>query len=294
MTLYGWQHNAAFEESRLTPRKCLDAGISWVRTLTYPDKHDAVIESANELFGEAGTKTILVLTTEGAGCELNELDKYLQALDDVLTRANGAFHAVELQNELDDPRLGITNEQIISVGLQGAAVVHSHPGVLALAPSLLSGPEEGRFEVIAGALNGSVDAMTLHPYYCSLGGVPNTPQHRENFPENVRSNRWRFGAVEEKADICQSLAPAGMMTWITELGCPTVFDEIGPIVQAQFSISARAFNHPAVPVLIQFCWSDSLVPDGEIQEGKDWGLVGQNDEEKQAFIALSSPPLPVA
>ena len=47
-------------------------------------------------------------------------------------------------------------------------------------------------------------------------------------PEDVHSVRWRNGAVEEKTDICQSLAPEGMATWVTEFGCPTIFDDIGP------------------------------------------------------------------
>lgn len=292
MTLYGLCHNATFAESRLSVASAQRYGARWTRTIVYGDdaSRRAVIASARDL-QTAGVDTLVVVTTESTGGVVDDLDHWTRWIDAFLAEADGAITAIEPGNELDTPGWTtstgdpISDALIIAIGRAAAEVCHRH-GVLCTSPSLLTGPEEGRFEAVARGLAGVVDAMAVHPYYCAVEGVPDRPELRAEYPPHLRRYRWRYGALEDKATVCERLGH-GLPTWFTEAGCPVGFDAITADEQAIWSVNLQRFQHPAIEMVMQFCISDAMVPQGEIDEQKYWGITDHAGHEKPSARALA-------
>jgi hypothetical protein len=188
---------------------------------------------------------------------------------------------VAICNELDTPGWTdshgdpISDALIIAVAAAGAAVCRRH-GVLAIAPSLLSGPAEGRFEHVAAGLVGVVDALAVHPYFRSIGGFPRPG--------------WIYGTIEDAAEDCRRLSH-GLPVWFDEAGCPTVYDNIGQRGQADYTTALRAFQHPAIAVINQFALHDGVGGPDELAQGKDWGLIGYGPTgRKEAYHAYAEGP----
>jgi hypothetical protein len=306
MTVVGICHNATFEQSRIKVAQAQDLGVTWVRTIVYDPNGDPAhaqswndtIASAREL-KEQNVFTLVVFNTESYGGDVTDIALMASRLDDFLTQADGAVSAIEPGNELDheDPARGIfpvPNNIIVSIGAAAAEVCHRH-NVKCLSPSLLKGPEEGSFEAVATGLAGVVDAMAVHPYYCSIGGQP--------------WDRFIFDTVEHKADICAGTDrnPGQLKTWFTEVGCPTTdfwfptlgqpkLDEItarigrvptiGPEQQIAFASAVRAFQHDAIEVIFLFTLFDTAVPEEERAIGKDFGLIDIDGGEKGSLAAF--------
>jgi len=302
VTLYGLCANASYPESRLSVAAAQRYGARWMRTIVYGsnDSRAAVIANARALQA-AGVDTLVVVTTETTGRVVDDLDGWASWIDEFLNEAQGAVTAIEPGNELDTPGWTtstgefISDDLIIAIGRRAAEVCRRH-GVLCTSPSLLTGPEEGRFEAVAKGLAGYVDAMAVHPYYCSVGGVPNRPETRSQYPPELRQDRWRFGKIEEKAAVCERLGH-GLPTWFTEAGCPVGFDGITPQEQALWSYALRRFQHPSIEVVLQFCLTDAMVPQGELDEQKFWGITDDRGEKVSALMLAgyttpSEPPAP--
>jgi hypothetical protein len=301
MTDLGICHNATFADSRISPVLAGRLGLKWVRTIVYdpintdhPDRKesfDRVIASARELKDLAGVDTLVVFNSESFGGADDDIDQMTTRLEAFLNLADGAVAAIEPGNELDHQAVfHLSDQRIIDIGRAAAEVCHRH-NVKCLSPSLLTGPEEGHFETIAKGLAGHVDAMAVHPYYCSVGGKP-----FEGFV---------FDTVEHKAEVCDNLARqaegVGLSTWFTELGCPSssrwysegeralirnrlgFVPEIGPADQAAFTAAVRSFQHDAIEVIMQFALFDTVVPQDELNVGKDWGLLGLGNVAKASF-----------
>jgi hypothetical protein len=306
MTQLGFCHNATFPESRITPEMATRLGIQWVRTIVYdPSKHansfDDVIASAAELKADGvNVNTLVVFNSESfmpAGVDggHDNIPLMTERLDAFLTQANGAVAAIEPGNELDhEAEFHLDDQTIVKIGLAAAEVCRRH-NVKCLSPSLLTGPEEGHFETIARGLGGQIDAMAVHPYYCSIDGKP--------------WDRFVYDSVEHKSQICDQLGrqPLGLSTWFTELGCPTgdawlvtlgeeklaeIRNRIGreptlnSIDQAAFTAALRRFQHPAIEVVFQFALFDTMVPIEERAIGKDFGLIGMDNVAKASLPEL--------
>lgn len=300
MTLYGLCHNASYAESRLSPARAQRYGARLARTIVYgsDESRAAVIANARDLQA-AGVETLVVVTTETTGHAVDDLDAWTHWIAAFLDEAQGAVYAIEPGNELDTPGwtmsdgAPISDELIIAIGRRAAEVCR-YRGVLCTSPSLLTGPEEGRFEAVARGLAGHVQAMAVHPYYCAVGGVPDRPETRQEYPPPLRAHRWRYGAVEEKAAVCERLGH-GLPVWFTELGCPVGFDAITAQEQALWTYHLRRFQHPAVEVALQFCLTDAMVPQAEIDEQKYWGITDAQGEKVSALMlaGYTTPPRPV-
>lgn len=289
MTVSGLCDSASSDLTRLTRALAFQLQPAWRRTIVYPWSWQVVIESARDV-AVAGVKTLVVFNTEAWGGVVDDLTGMANALDRFLGLAAGAVAAIESGNELDTPGwtdshgAPITDALIAAVGRRAAEVCRRH-GVICLAPSLLSGPTEGRFQRIASGVVGHVDAMAVHPYYRSVGGYP--------WPG------WTFGSVEAAADECQRLG-SGLPTWFTEVGCTTRYDSIGQIAQANYTTALRGFQHPSIPVVMQFALYDRCGSQHELEvEHKDWGLIADGGVRKRSFAAfaeaapeVSVPPTP--
>jgi hypothetical protein len=279
MTQSGICHNACFSDTTLTRALAFDLQPAWARTIVIPGSEQAVIDAARDV-AVAGVKTEVVYTTQSAACAVDNLNAYTAALDRFLSQANGAVQAIGIMNELDTPGWTdshgspITDALIIAVAAAGAAVCRRH-GVLAIAPSFLGGPAEGRFEHVAAGLVGVVDAMAVHPYFRSIGGFPRAG--------------WIYGTVEDAAEDCRRLS-SGLPVWFDEAGCPTIYDSVGQQGQADYTTALRAFQHPSIPVICQFALHDGVGGPDEIAQGKDWGLIATGGARKEAYHAYAEGP----
>lgn len=278
MTLSGLCDNANFSETTLTRAMAFDLQPGWRRTIVLPGNEQMVIDSARDV-AVARVNTEVVYTTQSASCAVDDLEAYQKALDRFLSMANGAVHAIGIMNELDTPGWTdshgnpISDALIIAVAAAGAAVCKRH-GVLAISPSFLGGPAEGRFEHVAAGLVGVVDALAVHPYFRSIGGFPRPG--------------WIYGTVEDAAEDCRRLSH-GLPVWFDEAGCPTIYDNVGQQAQADYTTALRAFQHPTIAVINQFALHDGVGGPDEIAQGKDWGLIGYGGR-KEAYHAYAEGP----
>lgn len=275
MTELGLCHNATFPESRLTPAHIQRLRPRWARTITYWRGTDdlsswqATVDSCREI-AAMGVKNLVVFNTEAYGGVVNDVHLMERRLRQFLELAGGSVHAIEPGNELDmpgwtdnglSPEQGgrpISNELIAEIGVRAADVCQQF-GVICLSPSLLTGPGEGRFEAIARALQGSkIGAMAVHPYGRSVGGQPEPG--------------WIHGTVEAASDECRDLG-TGYHTWFTEVGCWTKAGTRGFVGQREFIEELKRFEHEFIDVVFYFTAFDAAVPEGEMVEGKDWGLI---------------------
>ncbi len=287
MTDFGICHNADMPRSRLTPETARIWRLKWARSITYYSGGNGLawqrtIESARALRA-VGTQSLVVFNTEAYGGAVKDIGRLCSELERFLDLAGGAVAAIEPGNELDTPGwtedgrpiddggAPIGDQLIIDIGA-AAADVCSRYGVLCLAPSLLSGPGEGRFEAIARGLVGSkVHGMAVHPYGRSAGGHP--------------SPGWIWGTIEDAADECDRLGH-GFRTWFTELGCWTRRGDLGEAKQREFVRAAATFQHRAIEMVSYFALNDWVVPDAEMAELKDWGIFTRAGTPKLSAAAL--------
>lgn len=134
-------------------------------------------------------------------------------------------------------------------------------GVQPWATSLLSGPDRPIIRELSRAISGLCYGVPVHPYYRSIGGAP--------WPD------WYFGTVEDLADYCGDVFPDDVACIFDELGCPTVYDGIGESGQAAFCAAVVGFQHPKIDRLWYFTGPEQAVPQAEIDQGKDWWIIGR-------------------
>lgn len=279
--------NAAYGSTTLSREIVLDRRYDGRRSITYfrDDRSlwDQTIRAFHAYHEVGPGINLLVANTEATGTNVDDYQTQCDRLDELLNRAEGAVDVVEPGNELDTPAWGISDSIIIEVGKRMADVCDRHTNyrgekVRCLSPSLLTGPGEGRFahvadelgrdraNRIAQGLSDHVDGMAIHIYYCSCGGWP--------------ANGWYFGTLESKCHEAVGLAD-GLPVWVSELGCPVHFDDgaghvIGEERQRAFAASLNAFNFPGVEMLALFTLFKGSVPQGELNEGKDWYLIDES------------------
>jgi hypothetical protein len=284
--------NAAYEQTTLTQEIARDRRYDGRRSITYFDddrsRWDKTIRAFHDFHAVGPGLNLLVFNTEASGTDIHDYQTQCDRLAEFLTRAEGAVDAVEPGNELDTPAWGISDDIIIEVGKRMADIcdrftASSGNVVKCLSPSLLTGPGEGRFSHVADelgrdraariaqGLSDHVDGMAIHVYYCSVGGWP--------------ASGWYFGTLESKCHEAVSLS-AGLLVWVSELGCPVHFDDgaghvIGEERQRAFAESLAAFNFPGVEMVSLFTLFRGSVPQGELNEGKDWHLVDERTGERR-------------
>lgn len=280
-TLLGLCHNANFPDSTLTLDLARALRPARARTIVYKDARMRELVIANALdLQSIGITSYFQCNTEFFGGVIEDLTLHQAELRTFLDACKSAgLRGVTVSggNEVDTPGwttgagAEITPNLIAQIGKRTADVVWDYRDLAYTcdSPSLLRGPSEGIFEVVAYRLAryGKTRAMAVHPYYCSIGGYP-TPG-------------WHFGTVEGKADECRSLG-SGLPTCFEELGCPTRFEGIGQGNDASFAHAERHFRHDAILELFDFALTDRMVPRGELQEGKDWGLLTEDGVWKPA------------
>lgn len=276
MTELGICHNATFPAACLTRSHIERLKPKWARTITYwrddASSWKASLSACREL-AALGVENLVVFNTEAFGGQVDDLNLMCRRLDEFLTMAGDSLHAIEPGNELDTPGWTdsrgrpISDDLIITIGRQAAEVCHRH-GVLCLSPSLLTGPTEGRFQRVVAGLAGVCDAMAVHPYGRSVGGQP--------------SPGWLHGTVEDAADECRDLGN-GMRTWFTELGCWAAAGDRGFEGQKRYIEELGKFNHPAIETVFYFAAFDAMVPEAELRQGKDWGMVDLAGNLKPCF-----------
>lgn len=257
MTEWGVCDNAVAPETTLTVEDAVRWDAKLRRTITYPGQFQKAIDSAR-ILQAAGIRSLLVFTTESAGCDFNDHDTYDAQLKEFLVMSDGAFFAVETQNELDTPEWGIKDADIIDAAKRAADVCHDK-GVLAYSPSLIGDPAAGRFKAWARGMEDHCDVMVVHPYFCSVSGQP--------YPN------WLYGTIEDKARICAELTQKPLC--FSEVGFPRVYLGMTAKEQANCTIALRNWQHPQVIEVIQFCYNNLMVPGGEVTDGKYWGIQGE-------------------
>jgi len=257
VTTWGVCDNANYPESTMRVEQLQRWGGTCRRSIAIPGRWDALIQSM-ALFKQAGLKNLVVFTTESAGCDFDNTDLYNQRLAEFCSQAQGVLDAVEIHNELDTPDWGITDAQIVYATQRGADTVHRY-GVQAYAPSIIGDPAAGRFAYLAEHTKDDVDVMVLHPYFRSIAGLP--------YPN------WLYGTVEDATRIVEQLTDKPIA--YTEIGFPRVYLGMTEDEQAQCTLAAFHYDHPRINEIYQFCLNNLMVPGGEVNDGKFWGIEGQ-------------------
>lgn len=280
MTLHGICDNANYLESTLSQAEVKAGNIQVRRTLVMPGQEMQlrVINSAKSL-KKVGTQSIVVVTTQSTGTNFQDFDGYCTELENFCALCGDSIYGIEIQNELDTPDWGISDDEIVAITKRAAPIIRNY-GMKAFAPSLLTGPGEGRFAYIAERIHDDVDFMNVHPYYRSIAGYP----YMTKQPDDSWLG-WRFGTVEDAAHECATLCP-WIQTAFTEWGCPVVFDGITEKTQWNATYSFQQFEHPSIAFAIQFCRDDFMVPNEELVESKYWGLIDLDNRPRLAWRNL--------
>lgn len=301
MTDAGLVHNATWDRSRLTPSLLKRFRPKCARSIAYYRDDEsswrATLGAMRDL-AELGCYNLLLANTEATGARFMDLDLRQQRLERLLAIARDEFgscvHGVESDNEVDtggwdigDGHTPISADWMARSAIAAADVCAGF-GVECIGPSFLGGPATDAFRATTYAMaqHGGFAACAQHYYGKSIGGAP--------YPG------WNFGTMEDAANDSFSVS-SGLPIDVTEVGCYSRAGGIGHDAQARFVEAFCAFEHPHVRRLYLFDLNDWVTPDGEYNNGQDWGLIDRDGSDKPSaarfdgglIVAKPQPAQPV-
>lgn len=282
----GIRDNICHPESTIPIEWLLDHGVDCVGSIIDSPEPEvwARAQRVIAIRHSVGILTHLVWNSESAGTGawphphtaaeevyLNRWRSFMQGCP------GGAVVSATAGNEGSTPGWVTTEGEPITIGIMAAtaeafANASARFGVQPWATSIHTAPVHARD--LARAVRGLCHGVPYHPYYRSLRGRPSTPD------VNIlgRPDEWRYGTVEAVADLFADSEigyPDDVACMFDELGCPTVYDDIGEDGQRHFVEGVIRFDHPKIDRLLYFGGPWGVVPEAELEEGKDFYIIGQ-------------------
>lgn len=288
MTSASLCHNATWPASRLTPDQARLLRPASARTITYYRDDEsswrATLAACRDL-KQIGVHNLVLFNTEAHGGTLRDISGAQKRLERFLAIARDEFgspvDALEPINEADTPGwhdgtgTPITAQLCVDVTYGYCDVAGSY-GVEVIGPSFLGGPtSEMVVRTLEGLnLDGRVKAASMHFYGRSILGQPR--------------DGWIWGSVEQAVEDMRPYL-GRLLLDITEDGCWSVADTLGQTAQAAYVQALCTWQHPLVRRHYYFALNDAVVPAGELQDGKDWGLYDMHGTAKAAAAAFRGP-----
>lgn len=298
MTLHGMCHNSSRPETTMSSAQGVRYHCQTARSLAYYGEDlgywKNYLANAKEL-AENGIRNSLLSNTETLGGNLLSLefnkDRFRQFINLALGeyqyydnnegRWRVPFHETESENEIDTAGWTDGNDQPITarkvfnytLALWEVIQEYDNLGVEVTGPSFIGGPLSAMPMDLAYLFNsdGRIKKQKHHFYGRSIAGQPQEPFIYESLEQAISELETYYGPMQ-----------IGM----SENGCWT--NGLREGAQSDYVKAFFNYNHPKVYSMELFGINDWLCTDWEYQNGRDYGIIDRDGNEKQAAIELAA------